>query len=251
MTPFENAAMPTRLALPPVKEALFEIRFDSPSESVAQILPGMVIMRLGDQYSKTETLPIASLPREIRKRDDNLKYLAQIRILGDGGGVVIGDRVVGLSVLTPYPGWSNFRSRILELLGVLEKSKLLTTIERVSLKYVNLFSLPAGERLSALKMQVDMYGTPAPEGGFHLRTELKDENFIRIVEIGGDAKLTDQNGEESSGLVVNLDCIRPWKQGSLWSSAEQTIDELHGEVRQMFFGLLTAKTLESLKPHYD
>lgn len=156
--------LPRRLVHPPAVEVVFELWFVPSRSNVVGILPGMIFTQLGGQYTRTEMLPAASLPPQLRQSDPALSHAAQIRLMADdGSGISVGDQVVGLLIGTPYPGWDSLRTRIDDLVKVVGTSSLVKKIDRVSLKYVNALDVPPGDRLSALNVKVEVNGHSAPE----------------------------------------------------------------------------------------
>lgn len=245
--------LPLRLKTPTAEEALFEVRFTPTTESAVSLLPGLLFGRLTARYPKQETYPLASLPIEFRRSQPELKYAQQVRLTGeDGYSLFVGDCVAGASTVAPYPGWDRFRDRILPFVAVLRESNLLRFVERISFKYVNLLSLPAGRQLEALDMSVMIDGRPSPETGFVFRVELNGEGFTRIIEVGPNSGLKARDGSTKEGMVLALDAIKLLPDRSRVDAlTPELVESVHLEAKKMFFRMITLETLESLGPVYE
>ncbi|HET7603482.1 MAG TPA: TIGR04255 family protein, partial [Gemmatimonadales bacterium] len=210
-------ALPIRLEQPPLEEATFEVRFAPSVDSVVNLLPGIFFAKLGSQYTRSESLPLASLPLPIRKAEPNLRYQQQIRLIGESLAIFIGDCVAGVSILAPYQGWAEFEPRILEFLQTLHASGLASKVERASMKAVNLIPAADQSGLDMLNVHVEIAGAPPPGVGFRLRAELADGRMIQILEISPSAQLTSPNGRAGSGVLIAVDSILSIDGEEFWS----------------------------------
>lgn len=240
--------LPKRLGKQPLIDATFEVRFNPTDQPLADLLPGIVYSKLGDEYKRSEVLPIASFPRELRDKD--FKYAAFHRLHGENVVVFFGDRVIGVSRLAPYAGWSAFRPRIEAVIDVIEASALIGKLERFSLKAINVIP-HEGRGLNRLKLDARLAGTELPDRGFRLRTELNDERFVRIIEIVTNVSGSTARGAVFKGLQVSVDTIRNLDGKGGWNDVREGLDEVHDEGKRTFFGMLTDETLSDLEPEYD
>ena len=252
MQPLTNLVknLPRKLGRPPLLEATFELRFSSGTESLPDRVPGVLFSKLPDDFRDSEVLPLASLPREFRRQDPNLQYASLHRIIGDGATAYVGDRVIGLSRLAPYSGWSDFRPRIERFVEALEAAELGATIERYSLKGTNILP-PMGEReLDMLQLSITVAGVAPFDRGFNLRAEFNDDEYIRIVEVTPGSVATTRKQETFRGMRVAVDCIRNSTGNLTWDAVRGGLDPIHLECKRLFFSLLTSETLAALKPEY-
>jgi len=244
--------LPLRLEKPTIEEAVFEIRFQPASSSVVSLLPGLVFAKLGSEYPESESLPLASLPPEIRTAEPALRYQQQIRLSGRQGSVFFGDCVAGVSLLAPYPGWEAFRPRVNAFLDVLQSSKLVRAPERLSIKFVNLLTDTPSRTLDSLNVEIRLGGEPSADSGLHLRAELNQPPYRSIVEIAPEVivKLGGNRGSKS-GLLLSIDCIRIVTEPDFWAETDNLIEGLHRELRNVFFKLLTDDSIARLGPIYQ
>lgn len=113
----------------------------------------IVIFPLGD-YSpgcylgclkvKTKGLS-SSLYRNCHKScgiiEPNLRFAPLSKLEWKQFYINIGDRSVSIGFKHPYPGWNTFRVAIIKVIQSLQSAKFIKSIERYSLKYIDL--LPA------------------------------------------------------------------------------------------------------------
>ena len=242
--------LPKRLGKAPLIDTMFEVRFEPTQDEVGQLLPGLFLSKLAADYPRSEATSIASIPREMRDNNPALRYQFHYRMAGDSAAVSVGDRSAGVGVFPPYQGWEFFQPRIDAFVGVLKASTLVKRLERFSLKFTNVLDIPAEQQLSLLNLDVTVGGVAPKDRGFHLKTELNDAKLLRIVEVAPEATATLVSGATFNGLLVSIDCIKKSVSGNLQEVTPAAIEELHEDLKQVFFGLITPKTLAALAPTY-
>lgn len=241
-------SLPLRLGKPPLVDALFEIRFEPSKGDISQLLPGLFYAKLGSDYTRSETLPLSGIPPEFRSQDRSLQYQYLWRLIGPSAAISVGDRCAGVSSLPPYQGWSSFLPRITAFLEVLRESALVTRLERYSLKFVNVLTVPTASQLDLVNLEILIGGNVPSPTGFHLRTEMNDENAVRIVEIIPHASVKVHSGDTKNGLLVSIDCIRAVTSGEFSELTPSAMERMHHDLKEVFFGLLKPATLQALEP---
>lgn len=246
-------SLPDRLKRPTVEEAIFEVRFVPQTQSVVGLLPGILFTKLGTRYTKHEAQALATLPPEFRANNPELKYAQQVRLSAeDNSSLFVGDWVAGASSTAPYLGWLNLKQRIVELVEVLQESRLIRSVERVSFKYVNIVPLPLARQMDALKLAVRIADETPPPAGFRLRAENNSGDYRRIFEFMTGVATTRPNGEHREGLLVSLDAIMLLPAGGgVEVVTEAVVEAVHLEAKRMFFGVITDETLAELAPEYE
>ncbi|SRR5229473_6705637 len=244
--------LPAKLGKAPVVEVTFEVRFSPAKESTGDVLIGLLYSKFPD-YQKVETLPVAAVPRDVRDNDPNLRYLASHRLSTGAKSINVGDRVVVVSDGGPYQGWRDFLPHIAKVLDVVRQTGLAQTVERYSLKFVNVLPPRDGKQLEQINGRFEIAGRLAPEQGFRFRTEIVSGNFTTIIELIPNARTTSQT-ESREGLLVLVDTIRMLSVEDIWDNSIPRLDELHELLKSAFFELLTVETINSLDPvweHHD
>jgi len=240
--------LPSKLERPPLLEAVFEIRFTSAQEGGGELLPGLLFAAFRDVFSKVEPTNVGIIPREMRQQHPALRYAGQYKLQGKNEALLLGDNVLSLIVTPPYPGWSRFRARCLEVATALKKTELVASVDRYSLKYVNL--LPNPRSLSAFKIRVDLGGREMTENGFILRFETLGDGFLSIVECAS-AQTVANDLIRKSGMLFSIDTICDRGLGEFWTDVQGRVDSAHRVLEELFFGLLAPDTLEGLGPIWE
>src|SRR3989339_713656 len=200
-------SVPKRLRKEPLLEAIWEIRFTSDRESVAELLPGLIYKAIDIEFPKIERLPAADLPSAIVQQDAKLRYVPTKRLEGSPYSIQIGEHVVSLSCRRPYTGWGNFETKIMELAEILKATSLVTRPERFSLKYIDIISLTESPSLKPLRVVVKLGAHDLTRNHVQLRTELRENAFLHIVQIVSSAQAVLSTGERFEGLLLDIDTI--------------------------------------------
>lgn len=242
--------VPKRLGKEPLIESLWEIRFSSETNPVADLLPGLVFAAFPGEFPKIEPLPAANIPLQIRQLDANFRHTPTVRLRNDHYVIQIGEHVVSLSCLRPYKGWEEFGEKIRKLAGVLKETNLINNPERFSMKYTDI--LPAGNGLSIapLDIVISLGGGNQNMLSLQLRTEVIEEGFVNIIQIISPADVQLLGGEKISGTLVDNDTIYDHKKGDFWQNFHEQLDQMHAVNKRMFFNLLKEETITNLEPEY-
>lgn len=243
-------SVPKRLRKEPLLEALWEIRFTSDRESVAEVLPGLIYNAMSAEYPKIERLPAANLPSAVVQQDATLRYVPTVRLEGNPFSIQIGEHVVSLSCRRPYSGWKEFESKIFGLAEMLRSTNLISRPERFSLKYTDVISLSEPPSLNPLEVTLKLEAYELTSNPVKLRTELRENGFIHIVQIASPAQVALPTGERFEGVLVDIDTIYQREHGDFWSDFRSLLDRAHNLNKILFFRLLTEKTIAQLDPEF-
>jgi len=248
--------IPTRLKKEPLLETVWEIRFDTEGGlAVGEMLPGMLYQALRETYPTIVRLPAADIPRPIAQMDEALRYVPTVRLEGPKGtpfAIQVGDRVVALNNRRPYSGWDDFSKRIRELVNLLRSTGLLQKPERFSLKYVDLIELDPPPSLASLQVSLSAWGQSLDEQQVQLRTEIKDDPFVHILQVASPADVVIAGTERHQGTLVDIDTIlTAAKDTDFWSALDRQLDEAHARSKRLFFDLLTPEAEQRLEPIYE
>jgi uncharacterized protein (TIGR04255 family) len=243
--------LPRRLGKAPLVEVIFELRFTTKKESAGDLLPGMLYAKLGEYYENVKPLPLASVPREIRNRDANLRYGPSHQLIGPQRKLQVGDSVALISEDRSYQDWEVFRKYVHQFVEALQATNIVEKVLRYSLKYVNVIPAPTGQQLSLLNAKFELAERTAPEKGFQFRTEFETDPWVTITHLVTNAEVKNPSGESLSGLLVEVDTIRLKSPEDLFSNLSSRIDEAHATLKPFFFDLLTPQTLKDLDPKWE
>lgn len=245
--------LPKRLNKDPILEAVCEIRFSGSGGAAPALLPGLLTSKFGSVVPKFEALPANSIPEPIRRSETNLRYAPLVRLLGDDFAINIGENVISVSTAPrKYPGWAALQPFALSVFDAATQAGILGTIERLSVKYVNLLPATKGDRAvsEATKLIVSFGDHSLLSEPLQLRGEIRSGNFVTVVQVISAATVEVSQSEPLSGVVLDVDTI--CMAGSI--DADQiavVMNEAHQEEKRVFFSLITDAALNAMDPQYD
>ena len=243
--------MPVRLKKEPLIEAVWETRFTSEKQNVADLLPGLIYQAIPGRYQNIVRLPVADIPAPIAEQDPNLRYIPKIRMEGDNQAIQIGEHVLSLSCRRPYPGWKGFSADIRNLIAVGRKTGLIDRLDRFSLKYLDLIQLVQPPDLGVLNIDLKLGGYSVAKQPVQLRTEIIAEGLIHIIQVVSPAEVTlPGDATKTEGVLLDIDTIASFKEGGSWDDVEKRLDATHSASKKIFFDLLKAGTIARLEPEY-
>lgn len=199
--------LPKQLEQEPLVDALCELRMET-SAPLADILPGILFHKL-EPKPTIKRLPAAEIPQPMRANDRSLQYAPTQRLEWGNYVIAVGDSNVVISCKLPYPGWPQFKSKIIEIISLIADVGVAGKVQRISVKYVNLIEAPTLENQLA-KIDLELRIGPLTVSAEHIDMKVHhvDGDVIHILTVvtGANAKLPD--GRESHGVVVDVDSIR-------------------------------------------
>ena len=248
--------LPTKLKKEPLIDAIFELRFTS-AVPASSILPGILFAQLiGDKSDKSiERLGAADLPKQVRDADPNLQYAPIIRIHWRSFLIFISDRSVAVACKLPYVGWNAFQPAIIEVVGHLKDAEIIQSVQRYSLKYVNLLpALDAKEPVSLLNVEISLGNHKLEKEIFQVRVEIPREGFTNAVQVASPAEVTMLDGVKKEGIIVDIDTTKNIDNEDLNGFIKNLPDKLsaiRATNKAMFFECLKPETIIALEPVYD
>lgn len=245
--------LPKRLRKEPLLDALFECRFNAHSP-VSNILPGILFSEFEGE-KQLERLPHSDLPEVIRNSDPSLQYVPLVRISLQNYSFLVGDRSVAVACNLPYKGWSDFKPKIIKLIGLLKKSGLVDKAMRYSIKYVNL--IPSNDpvdqvNLANLSLRIGSHNLT--KESYQVRMEVPVEGLINIIQVVSGTKVIIPGKPEQEGVVIDIDTIKDIGGISveqLEQDLDSALEHIHRISKETFFDCLTEQTLMRLEPEYE
>lgn len=239
---------PVRLQKDPIIEAVFELRFQSANQALSDLLPGMLFIDLKEQFPTIGRMPISELPREVQEQTPDLRYQPRYQLAGEEFVLLLGDHSLVVSSPRPYAGWGSFRAIILKVLTLLDNTKLISVIERYSLKYVNLLEAEdLKSQFAAINLSAQMGKYPLTDYPSQFKAEITEENFVNLIEIIPNTKVKTNKSERLQGLLLSVDTIQN-NPKDFWKNVGALIDQAHNTEKRFFFGILTEETIEKFGP---
>jgi len=243
--------LPQELEHPPIEDAAFEICFQPAPGGTSDRVQAVLRSALGIEYPRSESVPAQPPPDRFRSIAADPRHQPKLRLFGSGAMLLIGDGAVRVRIGAPYPGWDALHARIDAVLDTLEQSGAVGAVERISLRFVNILRDVPPRQLEALRVDLRVNGEAAPETGLQLRVELSDERYVRVVEIqpGASGPML-QADRDAHGLMLALECRRDLAGGAFWPERRELLENLHFELRALFFRLLQRAQIDKLGPIY-
>ena len=242
---------PTRFARSPLLEAIFEMRFAFLPGRGVELLPGVMLTALGTGFPRVEQMPLGALPKEMRDKTPELQHAALLKLQGENESVLLGDRVASFHATKPYPGWSKFRGRALQVAEALKGSGHIATLDRCSLKYVNVIdNSQTAHPIAPFNLRVEANSCELSPNGFRLRFETNINGFMNIVEFASNV-LSTVGRDNIPGTLITIDTIMAATDAGLWTDLEPRLNATHDVLEALFFDLLTSDTISAMGPSYD
>lgn len=241
--------IPRRLRKDPILEAIVEIRFEASQNNVASILPGLLFSKLRDHSPRLETLmPIGAFPPDVLSVNPELRYVAQTRLSIEGFNIQIGDNSIGISAVGKYPGGEKFYARALEIFGYVKESNLVRSVERFSIKYINLLEAKTvDEQLALTNLSILLGGEKLMAETLNLRVDLARGLFLNIVQVVSRAVAVEPPRE---GVVLDVDTICAGPFNDFWKEFPSRLSDARVVEKELFFSFLKQSTIEALDPEY-
>ncbi len=240
--------IPKKISPSPIIEAVTEIRFEN--ELPSAVIFGKLYGALSEEFSDTEQLPILEMPAQFRDLQPELRYAPHYRLKNDKFIVNIGQRILSVNrVCTSheYESWDEYFSVIKTVFEKVKSINLISTVERVSVRYINFLEEDVS---TVLNLEIGLFKTKIDnhkELNLVFVQELNDNNKLS-VGIASNAKI-ETNGAIREGLVVNIEAYKDTQTAV--ANIEDVVKKLHGASEKGFFEALNDEYLSTLKPDYN
>jgi len=246
--------LPKKLNKEPLVDAVFETRFSS-SMAASSVLPGFFFAKLEPKEWQVESLPVAEIPGQLRSADPNLRYQPLMRIHWDDFLILIGDNSLGVGCKMPYLGWIKFREQIVKAVALLIDTKIVQTIERYSLKYIDVIDgRNLAEQIQRINMHIRVGSHTVQEEAFTVRLQIPHDNFLNIIQIAAPVTANMIGGQVRQGTMVDTDTLCNYQTSELRKFTDELpnrLDAIHIENKKMFFECLKPETISYLEPVYE
>lgn len=246
---FTKENLPQQINPCPIAEALFEVRYSSdfPSDAVF----GIVYQKVSNHFPGIipQELGVMQLPLQIRRTDEKFKYQAYYSLRKDSLTLSIGPDVLAFGALRPYIGWQQWFSFIQTILDDALISGVIKHIERIGLRYINVFDEPI---LENTKVNIEINSNIIGIESVNLRTEIKDSGFIKVLQIGNEVAVT-ENNKTRNASVIDIDCLYECNMGieDFKSNYKKITEDAHDREKIFFFNLLKPEYLDMFNPSYS
>lgn len=219
------------------------------------MLPGALYSVFGEPASSIEKLPLAQVPEQIRQADPNLQFAPLVRLVWKDYALLIGDGSIAVSCNLPYPGWLNFRAAIFKVVDAVSRIGIANSINRYSVKYVDLVPEPSVERqVRGLNWNIRVGKHELAAEIASVRVEIPRGDYLHLVSIQTAGLVNLPGARQVEGVIVDVDTICNVSAVTLAEfmiDMNNRLDLIHAENKVMFFECITQETLQALEPSYE
>jgi uncharacterized protein (TIGR04255 family) len=233
----------------PIVEAIIELRYDSDFPGDAVFGSIYALLDLKKDFPRVEQQPITQIPEAVRNQDENLRYqTCYVLTKDDALQLRIGPHSIVFACINRYVGWDAFFAFASDYVRKLLKNNIFKRIERIGLRYVNLFQFSV---LPKTNLKVSMPSGEIIGDSLTMRIEKKDTHFAKIVQVSNAVGIQSPSFK-GTGSLIDIDCISPNLITPPFDekSILDTIDTMHSREKEEFFRLLTTEFITSLNPKY-
>jgi uncharacterized protein (TIGR04255 family) len=246
-----SVKIPKKLAIVPILEAIFEIRFESSSPEDTNL--GVIYNAFKDNFSSPISLPVMNLSADIRSNDESFKFQPYQRMTSNDGKYLLqyGQRVLSLHCVNyKYDVWDNFQVKINELTTKLIKLNIVSTINRIGLRYIDFMNAEEinGYKFEDLNINIDIAGMKYGEN-FSCSTIFKAKIGNHKTQIFKSIQITHET-KIRIGDMIDIDTSFESVVKDL-SQIESKLPEVHEEQKKIFFGILGENVVKLLGPTYE
>ena len=235
-------------------QAAFEVRFQSETDA-SVLLPGLFYANLGITAPAVRVGP--ELPAEVLATfNENFAYQPRIQLMWEGYTLLIAQKAVAILCPRPYPGWPAFRASIVKIAEVVSgQAKQISSIERVSMRYVDLLSSSETmQGVKRLRLKIELADYDPVMRPYSLRIEREESGTVHVINIAAPATVVTPPLPAQTGTIVDIDSsvAIPNTAPSVWQHAlVESLDALHAKNKRAFFDCLTPSGVASLDPEYE
>ena len=244
--------IPRRLETEPLLEAIWELRFEG-DPAAGGALPGILYEKIKAEgrEAKIEALPLGSVPRNMRDAQDQFRYAPTSALRYNNYTILISDRIAALSVVRPYPGWSEYAEHIFELVQWLQDSGMIKNIEQASVRYLDFFECGPHDIFKKLRVGIHIGDLKVGPGPLTLQLNIARVGFDGTINIANPTSVAFE-GQVRQGLVTGVQVS--WKSSgdeNFWKTFPDKLSAAKKTCHEVFFELLTEETVRDHKPIYE
>lgn len=242
MVKFSVSNVPIKISPCPIKEAVFELRFET--DKSPEIIPGILYSKLSSEFSKVERSPILEMPQIIRDSEPGLMYAPHHIFHSDLYKLQVGPKSVSLVCPDEYVGWTHFQNKICSILDVIDEIKLVKKATRTGLRYVNVFE--EENIFENIKIGLSIDENPLIKEGNSIASEFQYSDFLCVLKISNQHL----NAAQQQTSMIDIDIIRDLSDLDK-PDFKQIVLKSHDIEKTIFFSLLKEDYLKNkYNPEY-
>ena len=246
--------LPTKLEKEPIVEAACQLQVVS-SVPLSTFLPGLLFSKYPNDISAFQALPLAKVPEIVRNSQPDMAFASLMQLKYKDVLVAIGERSVTVLSITPYLGWSRFKTRIIEVFNLAFELKLISSVSRYSIKYTNV--LTGNENLNsldALELNIKIGGLDLNKQTTALRMDTRtSDGLVTVITIHGSVTVQVAEQAPIQGAMIIVDTIcgdSPQESEDFGTHMSEKLDRLRYVNKETFFECITDEAIHALGPSY-
>ena len=238
--------LPARIAPDAIHEALLECRFDS-AELPEAIIGKLLNVGRGSSFIR---LPAAEIPLIIRDADPELRYQPIIEIKNPSATRVIkvGERVISIHALAPYPGWENFQTELATYIRHLYEKIDGVQCRRLGLRYINILKSVEHKVQGIENTNLNITKGNAPIHSPFALMYFNQHNFYTCVTRISTPETVQGLIPSNFSLLIDIDVHNEgMNQPSDAEGVLRWVEDAHKAEKREFFGLLSEEVVSRLE----
>jgi uncharacterized protein (TIGR04255 family) len=242
---------PDRLKHDAIVNAVFELRFDLPANSVAEVVYGRLADAASWKAFQSRRLPEADIPAVIRRVDPNFRFQPAFSLVDKDNKVEvrIGPNAFIYSRLAPYPGWATFGPEIAGAIDALFIAAPGLTANRLGFRYVNALrsDLHGVNGIDELKINMQVGGEPLTKS-FLLNYGVPGFDKTSVVVRIATADLAQGSPPPNSTIIADIDVFTDdGFQSRDKDEIKAWVETAHACEKRKFFALLKEEIIARLR----
>jgi len=233
---------------PPIVEAVVELRF-APGAPWTEALLDALVGQFRKDYAgapqrRNQIQLQAHVQGEALATASRLSFHQMMLPTADGKAIVgVGEHLLSVHVLVPYPGWASFLLRVHKALSVYRELARPEGLALIGVRYIDQILLPDGGDTDLVEYFPCL--PPRPESmpsmldGFHVVTQAHDakDNFTAVLTMAS-VPSTDHR----FAVLYDLNVVRVFERPAALDELQQHADFLHARQRRIFEDSITEST---------
>jgi len=243
-----TSVIPSAYNKPPIVEAVVELRF-APGLVWTEALLTAVVEQLRKGYPGTARRQ-NQFELQGHVQGDAVATASRLSLhqvmlpSGDGKAIVgVGENLLSVHVLAPYPGWASFLPRVREALAIYRELARPEGLLLVGVRYIDQIVLPDGAGTNLVEYFPCL--PPRPESmpgvldGFHVVTQARDpkDDFMAVLTMASVPSV-----DQRFAVLYDLNVVRAFQSPVTLDELERHADFLHSRQRRIFEDSITEST---------
>ena len=245
---------PVKLNKEPLVEAVCQLRVAGKA-ALNTFFPGLLLAKHQTDVSEIQQLPTAMIPEQVRAMQPEMAFAPLVQLRFKGVLLLVGDRSITVSNPAPYLGWAAFKPIIVQVFTILLESQLVSSVDRYSLKYINVVKTDDTlDSLDALAWSFSVGQLVLKKRSTTLRTETLTDGLVTIITLGGGVTAQAEGQAPVQGSFIDIDTIyqdKPQSALAFAAAMSSELDRVRRVNKAAFFECLTDEAIHALDPVYE